>query len=185
MSQAHIARSDPSADHHGHASMDTQRQVSHFWRHFLEMLGSMVAGMIVTGAVFVSVVGLRTWDEITHVYPTQALLAMAFGMTVPMVAWMLYRGNGLEELLRDGAGDGPTRDPVPVSRLVQRHQQCPVRGILSPYGLRDAQSDALPEERVLDADVRDVVWTSLFADSRSKALSHPIAPAVSQLLTNC
>jgi predicted anti-sigma-YlaC factor YlaD len=94
MSQAHIARSDPPADHHEHASMETQRHVSHFWRHFLEMLGIMAAGMIVTGAVFVSVVGLKTWDEITYVYPTQALMAMAFGMTVPMVAWMLYRGMG-------------------------------------------------------------------------------------------
>jgi hypothetical protein len=27
-------------------------------------------------------------------YPTQALLAMAVGMTIPMVAWMLFRGMG-------------------------------------------------------------------------------------------
>jgi hypothetical protein len=58
------------------------------------MLGMMVAGMFVTGAVFISVVGLKTWDEITFTYPTQALLAMAVGMTVPMVGWMLYRGIG-------------------------------------------------------------------------------------------
>jgi hypothetical protein len=94
MSQGHIVRSDPSADHHGHASMETQPHVSHLWRHFLEMLGVMVAGMIVTGALFLSVVGLKTWDEITLVYPTQALLAMALGMTVPMLAWMLHRGMG-------------------------------------------------------------------------------------------
>jgi hypothetical protein len=61
---------------------------------FLEMLGVMVAGMIATGAIFVAVVGLKTWGEITFVYPTQALLAMAFGMTVPMVGWMLYRAMG-------------------------------------------------------------------------------------------
>ena len=30
----------------------------------------------------------------TTQYPTQALLAMATGMTIPMVAWMLYRGMG-------------------------------------------------------------------------------------------
>jgi len=94
MSERHIVRSDPSADHHGHASMATQRHVSQFWRHFLEMLGIMVAGMIVSAAIFLSVVGLKAWDEITLVYPTQALLAMAFGMTVPMVAWMLSRGMG-------------------------------------------------------------------------------------------
>jgi len=70
------------------------RHPSHFWRHFLEMLAIMVAGMIATAAIFLSVVGLKTWNEITVVYPTQALLAMAIGMTTPMVAWMLYRGMG-------------------------------------------------------------------------------------------
>jgi hypothetical protein len=92
MSHAHIVRNDP--DQGKHASMETHRGVSRFWRHFLEMLGIMAAGMFVTGAVFLAVVGLKTWDEITFVYPTQALLAMAFGMTVPMVGWMLYRGMG-------------------------------------------------------------------------------------------
>jgi NhaP-type Na+/H+ or K+/H+ antiporter len=58
------------------------------------MLGAMVAGMLVTGAIFVFVVGATTWDEATFQYPTQALLAMAVGMTTPMVAWMLYRGMG-------------------------------------------------------------------------------------------
>jgi hypothetical protein len=65
-----------------------------FWRHFLEMLAAMVVGMIATGAIFVSIVGLKTWDEVTTQYPTQALLAMAAGMTIPMVAWMLFRGMG-------------------------------------------------------------------------------------------
>jgi hypothetical protein len=40
------------------------------------------------------VVGLKTWDQVTVQYPTQALLAMAAGMTIPMVAWMLFRGMG-------------------------------------------------------------------------------------------
>jgi hypothetical protein len=58
------------------------------------MLAAMAVGMIATGAVFLSVVGLKTWEQVTVQYPTQALLAMAAGMTVPMVAWMLYRGMG-------------------------------------------------------------------------------------------
>ena len=70
------------------------QHLSPFWRHFLQMLGAMAVGMIVTGAIFLSVVGLKTWDEVTTEYPTQALVAMAVGMTVPMVAWMLYRGMG-------------------------------------------------------------------------------------------
>jgi hypothetical protein len=70
------------------------RRVSPFWRHFLEMLAAMMVGMIATGAIFLSAVGLKTWEEVTTQYPTQALLAMAAGMTIPMVAWMMYRGMG-------------------------------------------------------------------------------------------
>jgi len=58
------------------------------------MLGAMVIGMIATGAIFLSVVGLKTWGEVTIEYPTLALVAMAVGMTVPMVGWMLYRDMG-------------------------------------------------------------------------------------------
>jgi hypothetical protein len=36
--------------------------VSPFWRHFLEMVAAMVVGMLVTGAIFLSIVGLKTWD---------------------------------------------------------------------------------------------------------------------------
>jgi cytochrome bd-type quinol oxidase subunit 2 len=51
-------------------------------------------GPAATGAIFIAVVGLKTWDEVTTQYPTQSLLAIAAGMTLPMVAWMLYRGMG-------------------------------------------------------------------------------------------
>jgi hypothetical protein len=68
--------------------------MSPFWRHFLSMLAVMVAGMLATGAVFLWIVGLQTWNEITIVYPTQALVSMALGMTAPMVAWMLHKGMG-------------------------------------------------------------------------------------------
>jgi hypothetical protein len=53
-----------------------KRHLSPFWRHFLEMFAAMVVGMLVTGAIFLSIVGLKTWDEVTIQYPTQALLAM-------------------------------------------------------------------------------------------------------------
>lgn len=71
-----------------------KRHLSPFWRHFLEMFGVMVLGMIAFAAIFLGVVGLKTWDEVTTQYPNEALLGMAAGMTLPMVAWMLYRGMG-------------------------------------------------------------------------------------------
>jgi hypothetical protein len=71
-----------------------KRHLSPFWRHFLQMLAAMAVGMIATGAIFLSVTGLKTWEEVTVQYPTQVLLAMAAGMSIPMMAWMLYRGMG-------------------------------------------------------------------------------------------
>lgn len=78
----------------GPSENNRRRYVTPFWRHFLEMLTAMVVGMVAAGAIFVGVVGVKTWDEVTLQYPTQALLAMAAGMTIPMVAWMVYRGMG-------------------------------------------------------------------------------------------
>ncbi len=54
----------------------------------------MVAGMVGCGYFLVRIMGLTSWDRATVLYPTQCLLTMAFGMSVPMVAWMLYRGMG-------------------------------------------------------------------------------------------
>ncbi len=79
---------------HTHTPLTGAHHLSPFWRHFLQMLAVMMVGMIVSGAIFLSFVGLKTWDEVTTQYGTQALIVMAVGMTVPMVAWMLYRGMG-------------------------------------------------------------------------------------------
>jgi len=76
------------------AEKNGKGHLSPFWRHFLQMLAAMVVGMIAAGAIFLTIVGAKTWDEVIIQYPTQALLAMAAGMTVPMVAWMMYRGMG-------------------------------------------------------------------------------------------
>jgi len=62
-----------------------------FWRHFLEMFAVMVVGMIAAVAIFLTIVQV-TWGEALVQYPVQSLLVVAAGMTVPMVAWMRFRG---------------------------------------------------------------------------------------------
>ena len=76
------------------SSVRAKRVVSPFWRHFLEMLGSMVVGMFLGTTMFVATVDV-SWDGALVRYPVQALVVMAVSMTVPMVAWMLYRRHGL------------------------------------------------------------------------------------------
>lgn len=105
MSRADVVRSDriPVSHDHGSADLHRKHRLSSFRRHYLEMAAAMVVGMISTGAIFLTVVGLKTWDEVTSQYPTQALVAMAAGMTIPMVAWMWHRGMGGKNSLEMGA----------------------------------------------------------------------------------
>lgn len=68
----------------------------HFIRHYLEMLIAMAIGMFALGgafAVLLGAVGVDVGDWRTDA-PALLLLGMAFTMSVPMVAWMRYRGHG-------------------------------------------------------------------------------------------
>jgi hypothetical protein len=71
------------------------RSLLHFTRHYIEMVVAMVLGMIVLGLpgeALLRAFGTGT-DQLQHDAPALALLAMAVIMTVPMVAWMRYRGH--------------------------------------------------------------------------------------------
>jgi hypothetical protein len=67
----------------------------HFIRHYIEMVIVMFAGMIVLGIP--GEAGLRaiatSTSELRADAPALVFLCMAFTMTVPMVAWMRYRGH--------------------------------------------------------------------------------------------
>lgn len=68
----------------------------HFARHYTEMVVAMFLGMAVLGmplAGLLEVVGVdvAAWETDA---PELLLLGMAFTMSVPMAAWMRYRGHG-------------------------------------------------------------------------------------------
>ena len=68
----------------------------HFIRHYAEMLAAMFLGMLLLGLPAEGVllaVGSST-SALERDAPALMLLAMATTMTVPMVAWMRYRGHG-------------------------------------------------------------------------------------------
>jgi len=58
--------------------------VRNFIRHYLEMVVAMLLGMLVLGLPLATLL---------HA-PELELLNMAITMTLPMVAWMRYRGHG-------------------------------------------------------------------------------------------
>jgi hypothetical protein len=67
-----------------------------FIRHYAEMVAAMFLGMIVLGlpAEGALVAAGSSTSELQDSAPAVALLGMAVTMTVPMVAWMRYRGHG-------------------------------------------------------------------------------------------
>jgi hypothetical protein len=76
--------------------MTTQRKTLNFIRHYVEMVIAMGLGMLVLGggiAALLGAVGIDVGDRLDDA-PALQLLAMAFTMTAPMVAWMRYRGHG-------------------------------------------------------------------------------------------
>ena len=68
----------------------------HFLRHYAEMVLAMVLGMVVLGTpieLALQAAGSGA-DVLEREAPAVLLLGMAVIMTVPMVAWMAYRGHG-------------------------------------------------------------------------------------------
>ena len=67
-----------------------------FIRHYIEMVIAMVAGMIVLGVPAVAALPAfdTTADQLRADAPAFVLLGMATTMTIPMVAWMRFRGHG-------------------------------------------------------------------------------------------
>ena len=63
-----------------------------FWRHYAEMVVVMVLGMAALSMPadwLFGVLGAST----SNAHPAMMLFSMALTMTVPMVAWMRYRGH--------------------------------------------------------------------------------------------
>lgn len=66
-----------------------------FARHYAEMIVAMFAGMLILGLpaeAALRVAGTSV-DELHTSAPALVLLGMAVTMTVPMVAWMRFRGH--------------------------------------------------------------------------------------------
>ena len=68
----------------------------HLIRHYIEMVVAMFAGMLILGLP--AEAGLRaigsSTSELSVDAPAVMFIGMALTMTVPMVAWMRFRGHG-------------------------------------------------------------------------------------------
>jgi len=88
----------PSTDKGGKVSValtakpTSLKPTARFFVHFGEMALAMILGMIVLGIVNNAILVPRGFH--LSRFPEVYTLAMAFAMTVPMVAWMWLRGHG-------------------------------------------------------------------------------------------
>ena len=72
---------------------------SRFWWHFAQMLVVMVPGMVGASYLVVVTTGAGSYEHALARYPTLCLVAMAVGMTAPMVAWMTVRHIGTRNIV--------------------------------------------------------------------------------------
>jgi hypothetical protein len=81
------------------------RRTFTFIRHYIEMVVVMFAGMIVLGLpgeAALKAIGSGT-SELRNDAPSMVFLGMMTTMTVPMVAWMRYRGHRWQPTLEMSA----------------------------------------------------------------------------------
>src|SRR3954447_13632113 len=81
--------------------MHTKNRTLTFIRHYVEMVVVMFAGMIVLGVpgeAALHAMGTAT-SELRDDAPALVFLGMAATMTLPMVAWMRYRGHAWQPTL--------------------------------------------------------------------------------------
>jgi len=76
--------------------MTTTHPTRHFIRHYLEMVAVMFLGMGVLSLPALAALGAigMSSSELRSDAPALLLFGMGLTMTVPMVAWMRYRGHG-------------------------------------------------------------------------------------------
>jgi cytochrome bd-type quinol oxidase subunit 2 len=84
----------------------------HFARHLVEMFLAMMAGMMVGAFLLATAVGTSVSDA-RREHAVAWVVVMAFDMTVPMVAVMLYRGHS-----RQSAGEMAAAMIVPALPIV-------------------------------------------------------------------
>jgi hypothetical protein len=68
------------------------RPVGHFLRHYVEMCLAMCVGAVILSVAFFGGAALIGYPDLIRQAPTFATLVLAINLTVPMVAWMRFRG---------------------------------------------------------------------------------------------
>jgi hypothetical protein len=83
-------------------SVSARRQIWTFGRHYVEMCIAMCIGVAVTGFVLRAAADARGSD-LREEWPLLSLLVVSIGITLPMAAWMRFRGMAGRPILEMAA----------------------------------------------------------------------------------
>jgi len=75
------------------------RPVGRFAAHLAEMCMAMCAGAIALSLLFFGAANLLGYDDLTRTAPALSVFVIALNLSVPMAAWMRYRGMDWEPTL--------------------------------------------------------------------------------------
>ena len=75
------------------------RPVGRFGRHLLEMCLVMCGGGAVLSVLFFGAAGLLGYSDLPRTAPELSVLVIALNLSVPMLAWMRYRGMAWQPTL--------------------------------------------------------------------------------------
>ena len=165
-------RQDTGTDHAIPGTVRRKVRISPFWQHFLEMFAAMWIGMVAGKPVFLAITGLSSTRQASQLYPAQSVLSMALSMTVPMVAWMLFRGHGWRNSAEMAAA--MLVPAIPFIILCSLHV-LRRNGLLRVHDAVDpghARPHGLPPGRVLDTDA--------LAMEQSNAITGTLNPRITE-----
>ena len=80
--------------HARHASASRRARVVRFLRHPGEMVLAMMLGMVALAPLYRAGTAALGYADPSQQLPLLSAMVMTANMTVPMVAWMRYRGHG-------------------------------------------------------------------------------------------
>jgi hypothetical protein len=70
----------------------TVRPIGRFVLHYVEMCAVMCLGALVLSVLFFGAAGLLGYTDLPQQYPELSVLVIAINLSVPMLAWMRFRG---------------------------------------------------------------------------------------------
>jgi hypothetical protein len=70
----------------------TVRPIGRFVLHYLEMCAVMCVGGLVLSVLFFGAAGLLGYTDLPQRFPELSVLVIAINLSVPMAAWMRFRG---------------------------------------------------------------------------------------------